>query len=275
VNQTRVIQRTNLKEVKMGKLDGKVAVITGAARGIGKADALLFAKEGAAVLVSDIDEAPLMELVKEIQAAGGKADGCAGDVRKGEDCQKVMDKAVEKFGKIDILVNNAGLTRDALISRMTDAQWDICVDISLKGTFNCIRAASKYIMKTGHNGKIVNVASIAGLMGNVGQINYSAAKSGLIGLTKTVAREWGRFGITCNVVAYGFVDTRLTREKETQQEEVAGEAVGIPKKIRDMMLLQAKPMTPEDAAKPVLFLASDDAAFITGQVLNVSAGLYI
>jgi 3-oxoacyl-[acyl-carrier protein] reductase len=259
----------------MGRLDGKVAVITGAARGIGRADAVLFAKEGAAVLVSDIDEAPLTELVNEIKGGGGKADGCAGDVTKLLDCQKVMDKAVEKFGKIDILVNNAGLTRDALISRMTDAQWDICVDISLKGTFNCIRAASKHMMKTEHNGRIVNVASVAGLMGNVGQINYSAAKSGLIGLSKTVAREWGRYGITCNVVAYGFVDTRLTREKETQQLEVAGEAVGIPKKVRDMILLQVKLMTPEDAAKPVLFLASDDAAFITGQVLNVSAGMYM
>jgi 3-oxoacyl-[acyl-carrier protein] reductase len=259
----------------MGKLDGKVAVITGAARGIGRADALLFAKEGAAVFVSDIDEAPLMEVVKEIKAAGGEGDGCAGDVTKREDCQRIMDKAVEKFGKIDVLVNNAGLTRDALIIRMTDAQWDVCVDISLKGTFNCIRAASKYMTKAGHNGRIINVASVAGLMGNVGQINYSAAKAGIIGLTKTVAREWGRFGITCNVVAYGFVDTRLTREKEAQQEEVAGEAVGIPKKIRDMMLLQVKPMTPEDAAKPVLFLASDDAAFITGHVLNVSSGMYM
>jgi len=259
----------------MGKLDGKVAVITGAARGIGKADALLFAREGAAVFVSDIDEAPLMKVVKEIETSGGKADGCAGDVTKFEDCQAVVDKAAEKFGKIDILVNNAGLTRDALIHKMTGAQWDVCVDISLKGTFNCIKAASKYMMKTEHSGRIINVASIAGLMGNIGQINYSAAKSGLIGLTKTVAREWGRFGVTCNVVAYGFVDTRLTGEKETQQEEVAGEAVGIPKKVRDLMLLQVKPMTPEDAAKPVLFLASDDAAFITGQVLNISSGIYM
>jgi 3-oxoacyl-[acyl-carrier protein] reductase len=259
----------------MGKLDGKVAVITGAARGIGRADALLFAKEGAAVFLSDIDQAPLMDVVKEIKAAGGKAEACAGDVTKLEDCQKMMDMAVEKFGKLDILVNNAGLTRDALIHKMTDAQWDLCVDISLKGTFNCIRAASKYMMKREHNGRIINVASVAGLMGNIGQINYAAAKSGLIGLTKTVAREWGRFGITCNVVAYGFVDTRLTREKEAQQEEVGGELVGIPKKVRDMVLLQVKPMTPEDAAKPVLFLASDDAAFITGQVLNVSSGMYM
>lgn len=259
----------------MGKLDGKVAVITGAGRGIGRADALLFAKEGAAVVVSDIDEAPVSGVVKEIQAAGGKAVSCAGDVTKLEDCQKVMDMAVEKFGKLDILVNNAGLTRDAMIHKMTDAQWDACVDISLKGTFNCIRAASKYMMKEGHGGRIINVASVAGLMGNVGQINYSAAKSGLIGLTKTVAREWARFSINCNIVAYGFVDTRLTREKEEQEEVVAGEAVGIPKKVRDMVLLQVKPMVPEDAAKPVLFLASDDAAFITGQVLNVSAGMYM
>jgi 3-oxoacyl-[acyl-carrier protein] reductase len=136
----------------MGKLDGKVAVVTGAARGIGRADALLFAKEGAAVFVSDIDEGPLMEVVKDIKAVGGEADGCAGDVTKREDCQKIMDRAAERFGKIDILVNNAGLTRDALISRMTEAQWDTCVDISLKGTFNCIKAASKYMMKDGHNG---------------------------------------------------------------------------------------------------------------------------
>jgi 3-oxoacyl-[acyl-carrier protein] reductase len=259
----------------MRKLDGKVAVITGAARGIGRADALLFAREGAAVFVSDIDEAPLTEVVKEIKSAGGRADGHAGDVTKLEDCQRIMDRAAEAFGKIDILVNNAGLTRDALIHKMTDAQWDTCVDISLKGTFNCIRAASKHMMKTEHNGRIINVASVAGLMGNIGQINYSAAKSGLIGLTKTVAREWGRFGVTCNVIAYGFVDTRLTREKETQQEEVGGEAVGIPKKVRDVILFQVKPMTPEDAARPVLFLASDDAAFITGQVLNVSSGIYM
>ncbi|MFU8795842.1 MAG: SDR family NAD(P)-dependent oxidoreductase [Dehalococcoidia bacterium] len=259
----------------MGRLDGKVAVVTGAARGIGRADALLFASEGAAVLVTDIDEAPLTEVVKEMNAAGSRADGLPADVTKPEDCQRVMDRAVERFGALDILVNNAGLTRDALVHKMTDAQWDICVDISLKGTFNCIRAASKYMMKEGHNGRIVNVASVAGLMGNIGQTNYSAAKSGLIGLTKTVAREWARFGITCNVIAYGFVETRLTGEKETQQEEVGGEALGLPKKWRDLVLTQVKPMTPEDAAKPVLFLVSDDAAFITGQVLNVSAGIYM
>ena len=260
----------------MGKLDGKVAVITGSGRGIGMADALLFAKEGAAVVVSDVDEGPVSEAVKEIQAAGGKAAGCVCDVTKPDDCQNLMDTAADKFGALDILVNNAGLTRDAVIHKMTDVQWDQCVDISLKGTFNCIRAASKYMRKEGHGGRVINITSVAGLMGNAGQINYSAAKAGMIGITKSVAKEWGRFGITCNAVAYGFVDTRLTRAKEEQSEVVAGEAVGLPKAARDMYLQQiGGPMEPEDAAKPVLFLASEDAAFITGQVLNVSAGMYI
>ena len=260
----------------MGKLDGKVAVITGSARGIGKADALLFAKEGAAVLVSDVDEAPLLEVVDEIRTAGGKAAACAGDVTRSDDCQKMMDTAAEKFGNLDILVNNAGLTRDAVVHKMTDEQWDLCININLKGAFNCIRAASQYMRKEGHNGRIINVTSVAGLMGNVGQINYSAAKAGLIGLTKTMAKEWARFGITCNAIAYGFVDTRLTRVRDEQTEIVAGEVVGLPKTSRDVFLQQIdRPMEPEDAAKPVLFLASDDAAFITGQVINMSAGLYI
>lgn len=260
----------------MGKLDGKVAVITGSGRGIGKAMATLFAQEGASVVINDIDAAPAEETAKEIKAKGGKAVACVADITKPEEAQKLMDAAGTNFGKLDILVNNAGLTRDALINRMTDQQWDICVNISLKGTFNCIRASSKYMMKEGHNGRIINVSSVAGLMGNIGQINYSAAKAGIIGLTKTVAKEWQRFGITCNAVAYGIVQTRLTGEKETA-EEVAGEKVGIPKKVRDAMLAQAggAVMTPEDAAKPVLFLASEDARFITGQTLNVSAGMYI
>lgn len=260
----------------MGKLDGKVAVITGSGRGIGKATAMLFAQEGAHVIVNDVDSIPADETVKQIEAKGGKAVACVAEITKPEQAQKLMDTAVERFAKIDILVNNAGITRDALIHKMTDAQWDICIDICLKGTFNCIRAAAKYMMKEHHNGRIVNISSVAGLMGNIGQINYSSAKAGLIGLTKTVAKEWQRFGITCNAVAYGLVDTRLTKEKE-MGSEVAGEKVGVPKKIRDAMVQQAAGaiMQPEDAAKPILFLASDDAQFITGNVLNVSAGLYM
>ena len=260
----------------MGKLDCKVAVITGAARGIGKEDALLFAKEGASVVISDIDQEPLVEVVKEIEAGGGKAAWCVADVTKPEDTDRLMDTAVEKFGDLNILVNNAGITRDALIHRMTDAQWDICVDIALKGTFNCIRSSAKYFRKKGHGGKIINVASVVGLMGNIGQINYSAAKAGIMGLTKTVAREWAGFGVTCNAVAYGFVHTRLTGEKE-EGDVVAGEQLGIPKRVREGMLevIGGKAMTAEEAAKPVLFLASSDSDFITGHTLNVSAGMYI
>jgi len=260
----------------MGRLDGKVAVITGAARGIGKADAILFAQEGAAVVISDIDPEPLEETAREIAAAGGKVAWCVADVTKPEDTDKLMDTAVEKFGDLNILVNNAGITRDALIHRMSDAQWDICIDIILKGTFNCIRSAAKYFRKEGHGGKIINVASVVGLMGNIGQINYSAAKAGIIGLTKTVAKEWAKFGVTCNAIAYGFVHTRLTGEKETG-EIVAGEPVGIPKKVRESMLqmVGGKAMTPEEAARPVLFLASSDSDYITGHVLNVSAGMYM
>jgi len=259
----------------MGKLDGKVAVITGAGRGIGKADAILLAKEGAAVVVGDIDEAPITETAREIQAAGGKAVGCVCDVTKSEDCQKMMDLAVEKFGKLDILVNNAGLTRDAMIHKMTDAQWDSCININLRGPFNCIRAASKYMMQEGHNGKIINVSSLTGLSGQIGQINYAAAKAGVIGLTKTVAKEWKRYGICCNCICYAAVDTRMTKAREEQDEVVDGQALGIPQKVRDVIFATAWVMQPEDAAKPVLFFASDDASYITGAVLNATGGEYM
>ncbi|MBI2854644.1 MAG: SDR family oxidoreductase [Chloroflexi bacterium] len=260
----------------LGRLDGKVAVVTGSGRGIGKAEAKLFASEGASIVVDDIDDRPMEETVREIQEAGGRAVGCVADVTKAEDAQRLIDTAVSSFGRLDILVNNAGLTRDNLIARMTDQQWDIVVDISLKGSFNCIRAAARHMMKPNHGGTIINTSSVVGLFGNIGQANYSAAKAGLVGLTKTVAKEWQRYGVTCNAVAFGFVDTRLTREKETG-EEVMGEKVGIPKKVRDNMMqgVMAYLLTPEDAAKPVLFLASPDARYITGQVLNVSAGAFI
>ncbi len=260
----------------MGKLDGKVAVITGSGRGIGKAIALLFAREGASVVVNDIDLAPAEEVVREIEATGSKAVACVADITRGEDAQKLMETASQKFGRLDILVNNAGITRDNLISRMTDDQWDLCININLKGTFNCIRAAAPYMTKERQGGKIVNTTSLTALMGNAGQVNYAAAKAGVIGLTKTVAREWSRFNINCNAVAFGFVETRLTAARE-EGEEVAGEKLGIPGKIREGMMQQmaGKILNPEDAARPVLFLASSDADFINGHVLNVTAGVYM
>lgn len=263
----------------MGRLDSKVAVITGSGRGTGKAHALLFAREGASVVVNAIHEEGIKQTVAEIEAAGGKAVGCVCDVTRPEDTQRLMDTAVEKFGKLDILVNNAGLTRDALIHKMTDAQWNIVIDVHLKGVFNCIRSAAKYMRVQEHNGRIINISSVPGTRGTIGQINYSTAKSGLVGLTRTVAKEWARYGITCNVISYGYIDTRMTREKE-EGVKVLDEVVGIPKKVRDdiirrMEMRGVRFITPEEAAKPVLFLASDEAQFITCQVIEVNSGVEI
>nr|HID57618.1 SDR family NAD(P)-dependent oxidoreductase [Desulfobacterales bacterium] len=260
----------------MQRFQEKVVVITGSGRGIGQAMAKMFAKEGAKVTVNDIDTGPAEETVQAIKADGGTAIACVADVTKADEAQRIMDMTVGEFGKLDVLVNNAGLIRDNLIHKMTDKQWDIVIDINLRGAFNCTRAAAKYMRKPNHNGRVIYVSSVSGLMGNVGQINYSAAKAGLIGMTKTVAKEWARYGITVNAVAYGLVDTRLTGEKETS-EEVMGEKVGIPKKIRDQFLAQmgGAMLTPEQAAAPVLFLASEDAVGITGNTINVSRGLYI
>ena len=265
----------------MDRLENKVAVITGSGRGIGKAIAALFAKEGASVVINDIDEAVALEAAKEIKAVGGKAAVCVADIRQPEEARKLMDTAIEKFGKLDILVNNAGIARDNLANRMTDEQWNMVIDINLKGTFNCIRAASKHMMKKGHNGRIINVSSIVGLTGNPGQINYAASKSGIIGITKTLAREWMRYGITCNAVAFGGVETRFTAAKN-DSEEFLGEKTGIPQKSREAMVQQMESqtigggmMTPEDAARTVLLLALDEASWITGNVLNATGGLYI
>ena len=265
----------------MGRLDDKVAVITGSGRGIGNAIAMLFSREGACVVINDIDEAVALETARGIEAGGGQAVVCVADIRKPEEARKLMDTAVGKFGKLDILVNNAGVARDALAGRMTEEQWDLCLDINLKGAFNCIRAASRHMMKKGHNGRVINISSIVGLMGNPGQINYSAAKAGIIGLTKTLAKEWMRYGITCNAVAFGGVDTRFLADKETS-EEFLGEKVGIPKRAREVMVQQMQAQTlvdgmlsPEDAAKSVLLLALDEAGFVTGNVLNATAGLYM
>ncbi len=260
----------------MGKLDGKVAVITGSGRGIGKATAQLFAEEGAAVVISDIDEAVAVAAAKEIESAGGKATYCVTNVVSGDDCQKLMDTAVEKFGQLDILVNCAGVTKDAPIHKMTDQQWDMVIDISLKGTFNCIRAASKYMRRENHNGRIINISSLAGVKGSATQGNYASAKGGIISLTKVVAHEWERFGVTCNCVAYGMVDTRMTRAKEEQDEEVAGEKVGIPTKAREALIerMGGKIMTPEEAAYPILYFAQPESWCINGNCLQAAMGAF-
>ncbi len=265
----------------MGRLDGKVAVITGSGRGIGKATAMLFTQEGAGVIINDVDEEVASEAVRDIRAAGGTAEACVADIRKLEDAQKLMNTAVEKFGRLDILVNNAGIARDSLAGRMSEEQWNLVIDINLTGAFNCIRAAARHMMKKKHNGRIINISSVVGLTGNPGQLNYAASKAGIIGMTKTLAREWMRYGITVNAVAFGGVDTRFTAVKDTS-EEAFGEKTGIPDKARDGMVERMETMTiyggmttPEQAARCIFLLAQDEAAYITGNVLNATGGLYM
>lgn len=272
----------------MGMLQDHVAIITGAGRGIGAAAARLLAREGAKVVVSDLDGEPAEETVADILAAGGEAIAVVGSVTRAGFPEELMQKTMHTYGKINILVNNAGYTWDGVIHKMTDAQWQAILDVHLSAPFKLIRAAAPYMrdvakqeMDAGHTPEprcIINVSSTSGLHGNAGQANYAAAKMGLVGLTKTVAKEWGRFGVRCNTVAYGFIDTRLTRSKtEGHTIDVDGQevALGIPEAMREMakMLIPlGRHGTVEDAAGGILLLASPYAAYITGHTLEVTGG---
>lgn len=263
-------------------LKDRVAIITGAGRGIGAAAAKLFAEEGAKVLINDIDEEPAKEVAQEIEKAGGVAAVCTGDVRLQSDCEKICKTAVDLWGKLDILVNNAGTTRDKVIQNMTDELWQFIIDICLKGPFNMIRAATPYMRdvakqelekdkKVAYHRKIINVSSIAGIRGNAGQANYASAKAGVIGLTKTMAREWGRFCINVNCIAPGFVETRLTMPKESPDSPI-----GLPPgtaEMTKMLIPLGRVGQPIDIAYAMLFFASHLSDWITGQVLIVDGGL--
>lgn len=245
------------------KLDGKVAAITGASRGIGRDMALVFASAGAKVVVSARNEEALESLVDEIRASGGEALGIAGDVSVAADADRLVESAVATFGRLDILVNNAGITRDGLLLRMKDEDWDAVLDTNLKGAFLCTRAAAK-VMSKQRGGRIVNISSVVGEMGNPGQANYCASKAGLLGLTKSVARELARRNVTVNAVTPGFITTEMTEEMpEKRRQELTAE---IP---------LGRLGQPEDIAQAVLFLASDQAGYITGQVLGVNGGMYM
>lgn len=263
----------------MTLLKNKTAVITGAARGIGKATAQLFVREGANVLLTDVDKDPLDATVREINSSGGKAIGISGDVTQESDMQEVMRKGAELGnGSINILCNVAGITRDGMFHKMTLDDWNFILKINLTGTFNCIKAASFYMRDVAKNEmpnptrrSIINVSSISG-KGNIGQANYAASKAGIEGLTKTIAKEWAGFNITCNAVAPGYIDTRLT--------QVRKEGFGIPETARQMVDklqketgLKRENGKPEDIANVMLFFASDLSSFITGQVLTVAGGL--
>ena len=244
------------------QIEGKIAFVTGASRGTGRAIALTLAEAGADVVVNYAGNAAAAEEVAaEIRKMGRRALILQGDVSQTEAAASMLDAVVAEFGRCDILVNNAGITRDGLLMRMKEEDWDAVLDTNLKGVFNCTKAALKYMMKQ-RAGKIVNIASVVGIMGNAGQANYAAAKAGCIGFTKSVAKEVASRGITVNAVAPGLIATDMT---SILPEKVIEEmAAGIPLKRAGQ---------PVDVAKAVLFLVSDDAAYITGQTLNVDGGM--
>lgn len=244
------------------QLEGKVALVTGASRGIGKAIALMLAENGADIAVNFAGSTAAAEAVAaEIEKMGRKAILVQGDVSKTEVCAEMVEKVVKELGHIDILVNNAGITRDTLLLRMKEEDWDAVLNTNLKGVFNCTKAAVKYMAKQ-RSGSIVNISSVVALMGNAGQANYAAAKAGILGFTRSVAKEMAARGIRVNAVTPGFIKTDMTNV--LSEKVVAAMEASIP---------LARLGEPEDIAKAVLFLVSDNAAYITGQTLHVDGGM--
>ena len=247
----------------MFDLTGKTALVTGAAQGIGREIALALATDGADVAICDVNLEAAQKTAGDISAKGRKSLALKANVAVSAEVNAMIDQVMEKFGRLDILVNNAGITRDGLILRMKDEDWDLVLSINLKGSFLCTRAALKYMSKQ-RAGTVINIASIVGAMGNAGQANYVASKAGLIGLTKTIAREYANRGITANAVAPGFIDTAMTQ--------------ALPENVRQELAKQipmGKLGTPEDVANAVRFLASPWASYITGQVVHVNGGMYM
>jgi len=257
------ISNPDIFERRQNMPKGKVAVITGASRGIGKSIAFALAAQGATIVAMDMDQAATDATVAELQASGAKALAVVGNVTVAADVERMIDAAVEAFGRVDILVNNAGITRDGLIMRMKDEDWDAVLSVNLKGAFVCTRTAFKVMSKQRY-GRIINIASVVGQMGNAGQANYCASKAGLIGLTKSNAREMAKRNVTVNAVAPGFIATAMTD--------------ALPEKVREELAAQI-PLerlgSADDIANAVVFLASEASAYITGHVLSVNGGMYM
>lgn len=269
--------------------ENQVAIVTGAGRGIGAAAAKLFAQYGARVVVNDLNSEPAESVVAEIKNSGGQAIAAAGNVTDPDFPAQLMRRTVDTYGKINVLVNNAGYTWDGMVHRMSDEQWQAIIDVHVTAPFRMIRAAAEFMrdaakQELAEGGRkeprcIVNVSSTSGLHGNIGQANYAAGKMGIIGLTKTIAKEWGQFGIRCNTVAFGFIDTRLTQPKEQGETIEVGDreiALGIPQKLLRAERLAMIPLghaaTPEEAAGGIILMASPFAAYITGHTLEVTGG---
>jgi 3-oxoacyl-[acyl-carrier protein] reductase len=270
----------------MGVLDDKVAIVTGSARGIGRATAELLASQGAKVVINDLDADAAQQTAGEID---GEATVFAGDLTKGDAPDQLVQTAIDAWGRLDIIVNNAGYTLDAPVHKMSDDWWQRMLDIHVTVPFKVIRAAAPHLREPAKQEreqglevfrKIVNVSSISGTMGNAGQANYSAGKSAVVGLTKTLAKEWGQFKVNVNAVAFGYIETRLTASKDdANQMEIDGEKVqlGIPDQLRgmaSMLIPLGRPGTPEEAAGGVFFLCSPWSNYVHGQVLNVTGGQF-
>jgi 3-oxoacyl-[acyl-carrier protein] reductase len=270
----------------MGVLDGKAAIVTGSARGIGRATAELLADHGARVLINDLDSDVAEQAASEIQ---GETAVFSGDLTKEGVPDQLVQKAVDEFGQLDIVVNNAGYTWDSVAHKMTDEQFQAMLDIHTIVPFRVLRAAAPHLREPAKQEreegrevfrKVVNVTSISGTMGNAGQVNYSAGKAGVVGLTKTLAKEWGQFKVNVNAVAFGFVETRLTASKEEGGKiEMEGREIqlGIPEQMRSMAAMiipLGRPASPAEAAGPVLFLCSPWSNYVHGQVLNVTGGQF-
>ncbi|GAA5153988.1 SDR family NAD(P)-dependent oxidoreductase [Amycolatopsis dongchuanensis] len=270
----------------MGKLEGKSALVTGAGRGIGRAIALKLAAEGASVVVNDLDDKPALEVAEAIEAAGGRAVTVPGSVTAAGFADRFVGAAVTSFGGVDIIVNNAGYTWDSVIQKMTDEQWGAILGVHLKAPFDILRAAQPVLSAAAKreaaqgevvHRKVVNISSVAGLRGNAGQANYSAAKAGIVGLTKTLAKEWGRYRVNVNCVAFGFVETRLLAPAGSAPIEVDGREITVGVQPAALAALEriiplGRAGTPEEAAGSVVMLTYPEADYVSGQVLVAGGG---
>jgi 3-oxoacyl-[acyl-carrier protein] reductase len=274
----------------MGKLDGKVAIVTGSGRGIGREVALRLVRDGASVVVNDLDDEPAQETVALVEQLGGRAVACNGNVTAADFGERIVDAAVKRFGGIHVVVNNAGYTWDNVIQRMTDEQWYAIIDVHVTAPFRILRAFANYLRpaveeerKQGTRivRKVVNISSTSGVNGNAGQVNYSAGKAAMVGVTKTLAKEWGRYDVTVNCVAFGYIQTRLTQplaEGEAGTIEVEGRKVRVGVQgSRIAAMSQMIPLgrggTPAEAAGAIYLFCSPDSDYVSGQTLVVTGGL--